>query len=719
MKGILKTKIASVFVLAFIAVLMGSVAAFASTDIDEPQGDPQTEFGIIAQDVNEDETDVDEEDVDSIEVEDEEDAENIVQAFEEIMPAAVLTPQATVTGYCGVNVTWQLDESGTLTLKPTNSSIAQTMYDFPNEADDQATLLDGKADPSLVKKIVVMLKITNIGNGAFKDFVNLKEVVLSTGDLLTIGESAFEGCTSLLAIAIPQGVQTIGANAFRGCRDLSTIGLPLSIAHIEDGAFSDCPYIQDVNYAGPFTAWAQVDKGNQSLAFDEAVKTTDSFTVTFHPYPDTNQGTYAKMTGTDFILHDFPADPVRDGYTFVGWFTSQGARILSSTKFTQNSDAYARWTEGEQRYTITFSPNGGKINNAVNYVNKTTTDGKLAEFPPDATRDGYTFAGWWTTMNGATDGGIEYSKDSVFTKSMMLYAVWTPKPTEVFYTITFDPNGGSFKDLQAPVTRKTTTDNTLASGLPTAIEREGYEFLGWFTDPENGTKISTSTPFDGDKTVYAQWKKNETSNPNTGDNHGDDNPGNTPSTPSNPTTPGTVSYKVLEGANSSYTLNKGASLTVRADGELGKFVALLVDGKELTRETHYTVKSGSVIATIKNAFLDTLSEGSHRLTFKYNDGEASTSFAVAKAPAVPDNTNPSTPTDPGSSAVNTQVDATVDGASSASANQDASGAAKGASGGSGNPDTGDVPYTAAVYCMLFAALTLACQIRRRRVRLDG
>ena len=43
------------------------------------------------------------------------------------------------------------------------------------------------------------------------------------------------------------------------------------------------------------------------------------------------------------------------------------------------------------------------------------------------------------------------------------------------------------------------------SALPEQPTLEGYTFDGWYTEPVGGTKISTSTGFTGDTTVYAHW----------------------------------------------------------------------------------------------------------------------------------------------------------------------------------------------------------------------
>ena len=67
-------------------------------------------------------------------------------------------------------------------------------------------------------------------------------------------------------------------------------------------------------------------------------------------------------------------------------------------------------------------------------------------------------------------------------------------------TVRLDPNGGSCAEANAYVS----ADGTVSS-LPTPT-REGYAFLGWFTEKTGGSKITGSYKFTKDATIYAQWK---------------------------------------------------------------------------------------------------------------------------------------------------------------------------------------------------------------------
>ena len=63
----------------------------------------------------------------------------------------------------------------------------------------------------------------------------------------------------------------------------------------------------------------------------------------------------------------------------------------------------------------------------------------------------------------------------------------------------FDTCGGT----GIPVVERTNADGKLSS-LPTPT-MEGYTFNGWYTEMVGGSKVSTSTVFAGDTTIYAHW----------------------------------------------------------------------------------------------------------------------------------------------------------------------------------------------------------------------
>ena len=76
------------------------------------------------------------------------------------------------------------------------------------------------------------------------------------------------------------------------------------------------------------------------------------------------------------------------------------------------------------------------------------------------------------------------------------------------YTVTFDANGGTVTPLCAEADA-----NGKLSTLPIPT-RVGYEFLGWYHTKTGGVKVTTTTVFSADTTVYAQWRQSSGPNPN-------------------------------------------------------------------------------------------------------------------------------------------------------------------------------------------------------------
>ena len=111
----------------------------------------------------------------------------------------------------------------------------------------------------------------------------------------------------------------------------------------------------------------------------------------------------------------------------------------------------------------------------------------------------------------------------------------------------------------------------------------------------------------------------------------------------------TPNYKIIEGANGTWTQNRDGTLVFRANGDFDKFTGIKIDGT-LIDPKNYTAKSGSTIITLKADYLKTLSVGTHKLTVVYTDGECSTNFEVKQAaseqikPTEGDKSDTTTPT---------------------------------------------------------------------------
>lgn len=212
----------------------------------------------------------------------------------------------------------------------------------------------------------------------------------------------------------------------------------------------------------------------------------------------------ASVSTKDGILNALPT-PTRDGYTFAGWFTTAdgGDQVNIGAKIQSDMVLYAHWTQNKSEetteYTVSLNANGGNVN-----PTSVSTKGGILSTLPTPTRDGYTFAGWFTT----TDGGDQVKAGTEIHSNIALYAHWTAnKPSTVTeYNVTLNANGGSVNP-----TSVSTKDGKL-SALPTPT-RDGYTFAGWFTRIDGGEQLKDGNTVSADNTVlYAHWTASASNN---------------------------------------------------------------------------------------------------------------------------------------------------------------------------------------------------------------
>ncbi|WP_018659312.1 InlB B-repeat-containing protein [Allofustis seminis] len=192
-------------------------------------------------------------------------------------------------------------------------------------------------------------------------------------------------------------------------------------------------------------------------------------------------------------------DPTKEGHTFAGWYADAFKSVAFdfNSAITRNTTIYAKWVP-TPKHTLTFETDGGSP-----VPNQEVAHAQKAQEPVAPTKDGYTFAGWYTEAECVN----AYDFNALVTGNLTLYAKWAQNPAPaVNYTITFDANGHGV----APEAQTIVENGQVA--LPSAPEAEGYTFGGWYTEAECVNAYDFSAPVTGNLTLYAKWTQKDSTN---------------------------------------------------------------------------------------------------------------------------------------------------------------------------------------------------------------
>lgn len=224
---------------------------------------------------------------------------------------------------------------------------------------------------------------------------------------------------------------------------------------------------------------------------------------------ETNGGTINGCNVTSYKYESavkLPTAITRDGYSFGGWYEEEdfsGSVITIISASAVNKTYYAKWIPNV--YSVALNTNGGSVvaNNVTSYIYAV---GVTLPTATDFVRSGYTFSGWYETVDFSGDAVTTIDTSTFGNKEY--YAKWTANE----FTITFDGQNATTQ-TQASI------DATYAQpmtdvAVPTKI---GYTFGGYYTSTNGfGTQYYTatgeSTKEECDLTVattlYAKWTAN-------------------------------------------------------------------------------------------------------------------------------------------------------------------------------------------------------------------
>ena len=110
--------------------------------------------------------------------------------------------------------------------------------------------------PEKVTYESVEYSVTSIGNSAFQYCSGLTSITIPNS-VTSIGNSAFSGCSGLTSITIPNSVTSIGDFAFSGCKGLTSVAIPNSVTSIGYEAFYRCSGLTSVTIPNSVTSMGE------------------------------------------------------------------------------------------------------------------------------------------------------------------------------------------------------------------------------------------------------------------------------------------------------------------------------------------------------------------------------------------------------------------------------------------------------------------------------
>ena len=261
-----------------------------------------------------------------------------------LLTVTVSAADTVASGNCGAegdgsNLTWTLDSDGVLTI-----SGSGRMEDYYYNG---TPWVENKES---IKKVAIGEDVVSIGNNAFERCTSLTNINISEG-VMSIGEQAFRVCSSITSITIPDSVTSIGADAFSGCSSLESVTIGKRVTSIGERAFSICENLEDV-YITDMDAWCRIGfenssatpmcyakniylNGNKIVSVDVPQGVTEIKDYTFYGFKDlirvtilssvTSIGRYAFSNCTSLTSITIP-----DSVTSIGGYVFSGCTGLTS-----------------------------------------------------------------------------------------------------------------------------------------------------------------------------------------------------------------------------------------------------------------------------------------------------------------------------------------------------------------------------------------------------
>ncbi len=274
------------------------------------------------------------------------------------------------------------------TVAGNSSYIAENGLIYSVNPDESYTIeecLAGRGNLDKIKTPYInsttdpaIAKVSAITPGAFEDCDHITRVYLDTATQLKIlPQNCFNDCEKLQSVDLPESIKRIEDKAFGGNKAI-TVTIPSSTTNIATDAFEHESTNTIVGYKGG-------SPEDYADFYDIYFETMDSkYKVVFIDHDTT------PLCDAQYIAEGksavAPEEPVREGYTFTGWFpsfTNVTSDLIVLAQYTSN-------TQDENKFTVTFYDDNNNIVGPVQKIAK--GDSAVAPLPP--VKSGYTFKEW-------------------------------------------------------------------------------------------------------------------------------------------------------------------------------------------------------------------------------------------------------------------------------------------------------------------------------------
>ncbi|MGN0592061.1 MAG: DUF4434 domain-containing protein [Ruminococcus sp.] len=159
---------------------------------------------------------------------------------------------------------------------------------------------------SKLKSVVIPETVTHISRFAFAHCISLESVNLPAS-LYSIEQYAFYDCPKLMGITLPESLNIIEERAFCGCKSISEITIPESCQSIGDYAFLGCDSLNTITINGENTSFGIKSMGYE---YNNGYGVKDGFLLISE---SENAAGYAKDNGIKLVSEMIPGDVNSDG----------------------------------------------------------------------------------------------------------------------------------------------------------------------------------------------------------------------------------------------------------------------------------------------------------------------------------------------------------------------------------------------------------------------